>query len=145
MLSHGEDDDGPAYAKVVPQDDSLDMMLTALKDPKRLKVLQDVAAKSLTSENLDFLLKVLAYEEDCRKVLVQHSGAASDALLEKASQIYNFHIRVNSEEEVNVSSSSRAAFEKRLKDWAPSAPLMTPEDAAKLLANDFLKRSTIFE
>eukprot|EP01041_Mallomonas_annulata_P007468 gene7468-15283_t len=144
LLSYAQDD-GPAYGKIVPQDDSLNMMLAVLKDKKRLKVLQEVAEKSLTTENLDFLLKVLAYEEECRKVLVQQSSTASDALLEKASQIYNFHVRQHSEEEVNVSAASRAAFEKRLKDWAPSVPLMNPEDAAKLLSNDIYKRSSIFD
>lgn len=46
---------GPAFALEAPTDTGIDEMLEVIQDPIRSKILDALAAKTLTSENLEFI------------------------------------------------------------------------------------------
>ena len=92
-------------------------MLEVIQHPTRSKILDALAAKTLTTENLDFIRAVLAFEDEAQQSMVLASGQASDMIKEKAEQLYAHFVKQNCEKEVNVSSSTRVKVEKALKYW----------------------------
>ena len=118
---------GPAFAMEVPTDTGIDEMLAVIQHPRRSKILDALAEKTLTTENLEFIRAVLAYEEEAQGAMVVSTGQASDVMKEKAEKLYAHFVKQNCEREVNVSSSTRVKVEKALKVWyVLNHPLPTP-------------------
>lgn len=108
---------GPAFALEAPTDTGIDDMLEVIQHPTRSKILDALAAKTLTTENLEFIRAVLAFDDESQEALVMASGIASDQMKEKAEKLYAYFVQQNCEKEVNVSSSTRVKVEKALKRW----------------------------
>jgi len=140
-----EDNDSPTYAKEMPKDDNLKSMVDVLNNPRRKKYLDEVAKKSLTTENIVFLSKMIEFENDWKEELIKTTGMASNHMKPRAQEIYEVHIKACSNEEVNVSSSCRKAIEKMFTEWSENAPVLSVEDAEMIISNDKSKKIKIFE
>ena len=129
----GDDDEAPVYAQEVPAENSLSEMISVLNNPTRGKIFRNVARAALCMENINFVTAVLEYRREAKSLLVTHSGHASNRLRETAKSMIQTYVTVNADEEVNVSSKTRACVEKFLKEWPNDRPLITEEEATKLL------------
>ena len=96
-MEAGKDPDGgeigPAFAMEVPTDTGIDEMLAVIQHPRRSKILDALAEKTLTTENLEFIRAVLAYEEESQQAMVISSGHASDVMKEKAEKLYEHFVK----------------------------------------------------
>ena len=139
------DADGPLYSMETPQDNSLEEMTAVLSDPVRGKILQSVAKKALVLENVEFLMAVLKFKQEAEAALVRHSGRASDDIQKSAKELFKTYIVAGSDNEVNISSKTRASVEAVLAKWMSEMPILTKDSAKNCLQSDSLKRCDIFE
>ena len=140
-----EADVAPTYAVESPHDSQLNEMLSVIEDPIRGEIFQDLARKYLLSENVIFLLDVLAYRKKAEVDIEQRTVEVNDVLQLSAREIHSRYIAVGSENEVNVSSSIRSHIERTLVEWPKSEPLLHSEHIRVALENDKLKRRSAFE
>ena len=139
------DADGPLYSVECPPDNGLEEMTAVLSDPVRGKIFQSVAKKALVHENVEFLMAVLNFKQEAEAAVVRHSGRASDDIQRSAKQLFKTYIVAGSENEVNISSKTRANVETMLSKWLLDKPLISTDCARTCLMSDGLKRYDIFE
>jgi hypothetical protein len=145
-INHTATEDTPVFAIEIPADTDIDEMIAALRDPVRAKAFREIAEKSLATENVDFIIELLQFEDHAKNHLIQSSVEADGKIRAHAHDIFNKFIRVNSPNEVNVSSACRAAIERRLFKWTEKdSPLFTHEVAHEVIKTDASKRTQIFE
>jgi hypothetical protein len=139
-------EDKPVFAAELPADSDIEEMLAALRNPERAKLFRSIAEKALATENVDFLIALLQFEESVKNVLVRFSVEADKEVKSLAHEIFNKFIRTNSPNEVNISSSCRASIEKKLLKWTEKdSPFFTGEFAKEIVQNDASKRTEIFK
>eukprot|EP01036_Dinobryon_divergens_P043533 gene43533-57963_t len=129
--------------KLTSEDDKINEMIDALRDPYRLSSFKDLAKKGMAEENLQFLLMIMKYDEYCENAVVSQSSVVNDELRALAVQIYDIHIKQN--DDVTLSSTSRAGVERAIKGWKHQSPLVSREDAKMLLNTSEERRTRIFE
>ena len=140
-----EDDElGPAYALSVPADDEMGEMLLVMQDPERSKIFYALAQKSLTTENIDFMVAVMEWQKQAEEHMVMATAAASELMRESAASLFAKFMKENCDNEVNVSSSCRYATSNFLRDWPVKEPVLSKELAHTALRHDKAKRCDMF-
>ena len=145
QLDPDPDNDSPLYNVEVPAENNLAEMTKVLMDPQRSLLFESIAKHSLCLENLTFLKSVMKYQTEAEEELVRLSIDANSVMKDNAKKIIEMHISCASEEEVNVSSRTRAAIEKNWKEWDLHYPLLTTAVAKQALEDDKMKRAALFE
>jgi len=132
-ISSFETIDGPGYKNEEPE---LDDMYNALLDPERANNLREYAEKALVVENVDFLLAVNKYRTDSVNSLIESSKQSNRCMKEGAKECFKNYMQVGSNNEVNVSSSTRHAALAHIETWNENDPIMNNDTAEYVLDDD---------
>lgn len=137
--------DKPIYSKTVPTTISLDDMYRVLANPTELDKFREIATKSLLVENVDFIMAVQKYHSKSRGYFIEYSKQINDQMKQDAKDCFKQFINIGSENEVNISSSTRSQIMKRLGEWVDHTPFCSFETAQGILDKDEFHHDKIFE
>jgi len=136
--------DNPLYAKIEPNKILLNEMHKAINNESDLKNFKNIVEKSLLLENLDFILAINNYRNNSEKYLIEFSKQMNNNMKRDAHECYKKFIEINSELEVNISSSTRSAICKQLEKWLDNQMFCSIESIHSII-NDEYHHIHIFE
>jgi len=137
--------DSPIYAKVEPNKMLLNEMYKVINNETELKKFRNIVEKSLLVENLDFILAIDNYRKNSKKYFIEFSKQINNKMKQDAYEYFKKFIEINSEQEVNISSSVRSRIVNQLDNWKDEATFCSLETIQTILDNDEHHHINIFE
>ena len=137
--------DSPLYAKIEPNKILLNEMYKVIHNEDDLKKFRNIAEKSLLVENLDFILAIDNYRNNSKKYLVEFSKQINKNMKQDAYDCFKKFIEINSELEVNISSSVRSRIVDQLKNWKDNNEFCSLETIQSILDEEEHHYIHIFE
>ena len=137
--------DDPLYAKIEPNKILLNEMYNVINSEIELKNFRNIAEKSLLVENLDFILAINDYRNKSKNYLIEFSKQINNNMKKDAYECFKKFIEINSEYEVNISSSVRSRIINQLETWMDNQEFCSIETIQTIINNDEYHHIHIFE
>jgi hypothetical protein len=137
--------DAPVYAKTEPNKILLNEMHNVINDEKDVVKFRNIVEKSLLVENLDFILAVDKYRNNCKKDFIEFSKQLNKNMKNNANDCFKQFIEINSASEVNISSFVRSRIVNHLETWIDNKEFLSVDTIQSLLDDDPYHHMNIFE
>lgn len=137
--------DTPLYAKIEPNKNLLNEMHNTINNENEIHNFRKIAEKSLLVENLDFILAINTYRKKSKDYFIEFSKQINNNMKKDAFECYKKFIEINSEFEVNISSSTRSTILKHFEIWLDNQEFFSVETVQSILNNDERHHIDIFE
>ena len=135
----------PLYAKMEPTNILLNEMYKIINNKNDLQKFRKIAEKSLLVENLDFILAIDNYRKNSKNDFIEFSKQINKNMKKNAYDCFKKFIEINSDLEVNISSSVRSRIVNHLEIWKDDKEFCSIETIQSILDNDKYHHIDIFE
>ena len=142
MLGDGEDG---LFESEGLKDDTVEQLEAVFDDPDRFSLLRKVALKSLVVENVDFIQALRQWKVEAEESIVKATGKASDEVKLLAKLLFEKYLEAGSDEEVNISSSTRQKLKMAMEQWVENVPMLTNEEASQAFQSNIHGHNKIFD
>ena len=137
--------DAPLYEKIEPNKILLNEMHRIINDETDTLKFRKMVEKSLLVENLDFILAVDNYRNNSKKEMIEFSKQMNNNMKKNAHECFKKFIEINSELEVNISSSVRLLIAKHLETWIDNKEFCSIKTIESILNENEHRHIHIFE
>ena len=137
--------DNPLYAAIEPNKMLLNEMHDVINNVNEVQNFRSIAVKSLLVENLDFIIAINTYHKKSKDYFIEFSKQINNNMKKDAYECYKKFIEINSESEVNISSSTRSNILKQFDNWLDNREFCSVEIIQSILNNEEQHHINIFE
>ena len=123
----------------------LNEMHDVINNVNEVQNFRSIAVKSLLVENLDFIIAINTYHKKSKDYFIEFSKQINNNMKKDAYECYKKFIEINSESEVNISSSTRSNILKQFDNWLDNREFCSVEIIQSILNNEEQHHINIFE